>query len=273
MTVLVTRAQWGARPRKSGSNNLVANPSTTIHYEGEGWHWPWDHSTCDDKVRAMQNYHMDVRGWSDIAYNYLACPHDFLFEGRGWDHQSAANGYESANEQSFALQAMWGSAAGSKVPDNLKRALLFGIHLLQQHTSSRVIKGHRDWKSTECPGDELYAWIKAGCPAPGSPIPPSGEDMTTDASVRSIVKEELKTFFTDGNQGFEVVQAFSNFNAENLRQRIDDIGNFAANATDLVLKDDFTKLQNEVATVKELMNQQNTTLSAILNKLNGSTPS
>lgn len=265
MTTLVTRAQWGARTREQGSNNLVDNPSITIHYEGEGWQWPWDHATCDDKVRAMQAYHMNTRGWSDIAYNYLACPHNYLFEGRGWDHQSAANGYESANEQSFALQAMWGSNAGAKVPDNLKRALLYGIAVLRQHTTSKVIKGHRDWKSTDCPGDELYAWIKAGCP---SPDPVGEQDMTTDASVRSIVRDELNKQAAEGGPLHEMVQAFSGWNAENLRQRIDDIGNFAANATDLVLKDDFQSLSSKVASIVDMQGELHSKLSAILNKLN-----
>lgn len=272
MTVLVTRAEWGARPRKQGSNNLVDNPEITIHYEGEGWLWPWDHATCDDKVRAMQAYHMDGRGWSDIAYNYLACPHGYLFEGRGWYHQSSANGYVSANEQSYALQAMWGSKANAKVPDNLKRALLYGIQVLRQHTTSKVIKGHRDWKSTDCPGDELYAWIKAGCPSPDKTEPPdnSGEkDMTTDASVRQIVNDVIKMqASTEGQPLHELVQNMAIANNEYVRQMKDDFGNFAAAATDASLKDDFASLAQKVDQINDQQGEIASRLQEILNKMN-----
>jgi N-acetylmuramoyl-L-alanine amidase. len=258
MTVLVTRSQWGARPRKQGTNNLVDHPQITIHYEGEGWQWPWDHSTCDDKVRAMQDYHMNSRGWSDIAYNYLACPHDFLFEGRGFDHQSAANGYESANEQSYALQAMWGSKAGVKVPDNLKRALLFGIQVLRTHGTHRansVIKGHRDWKSTDCPGDELYAWIKAGCPTPDKTIPSTDTSKDFDVATVADLRQAIKLEAERGGSIYATVQAFSGWNAENLRQRIDDIANAAARAVDASLQDDFTGVEAAVNAAKAEINK------------------
>lgn len=266
MTILVSRAQWGARPRKQGTNELVAHPSNTIHWEGTGWKFPWDHSTCDDKVRAMQDYHMNVRGWSDIAYNYLACPHNYLFEGRGY-RQSAANGYESANKQSLAIQAMWGSAAGVAVPDNLKRALLFGIKYCQSQGSTSVVKGHRDWKQTDCPGDELYAWIKAGCPNPDVTNPPAqDEDMTTDASVRQIIKDEASK--SDGSI-YKVVQTMAIANNEYVRQMKDDFGNYAAAATDASLRDDFSELSTRVQQLVDNQNETKSTLQAILSKLNG----
>ena len=35
-------------------------------------------------VRTIQNFHMDSRGWSDIAYNWLVNDQGDIFEGRGW---------------------------------------------------------------------------------------------------------------------------------------------------------------------------------------------
>src|SRR6266496_2949555 len=85
---LITRAQWGARPRGNGSITPFTPRGVCVHWECEGWAWSWDHSTCDDKVRNIQAYHMDVKGWSDIAYNFLACPHGYVFEGRGLNRRS-----------------------------------------------------------------------------------------------------------------------------------------------------------------------------------------
>lgn len=178
MTIkLITRAQWGARPRESGSTS-IAPEGVVIHYEGDGWKFPWDHSTCDDKVRNIQAYHMDVKGWSDIAYNYLACPHGYVFEGRGWDRRSSANGDTDVNYKYFAVQCMWGIRAGAKVPNALKTAARDAIDLLRSHWphATRLL-GHRDTNQTDCPGDELYAWVKAGCPRPGIVTSPGDDDL------------------------------------------------------------------------------------------------
>lgn len=203
------------------------------------------------------------RGWSDIAYNYLACPHNYLFEGRGYDHQSSANGYESANEQSFAIQAMWGTKASVKVPDDLKRALLFAVDYLVDHGATRAIKGHRDWKSTDCPGDELYAWIKAGCPSPDSAK--DWFDMATLQDLKTAVNDVLKTqALTNGQPLHELVQMYSAFNAKH----DDQLVGTTVNATDTVLKDDFKAIADKVADLVVKQNSMQSTLDSILNKLN-----
>jgi hypothetical protein len=92
--------------------------------------------------------------------------------------------------------------------------------------------------------------------------------MTTDASVRSIVKDELTLTFKDGNPGYEAMQALAIANNEYVRQMKDDFGNYAAAATDAVLKDDFQQvtaatneklsdLSSQVATLTDLVRQLN----------------
>ncbi len=213
MTTFVSRDEWGARTRGSGTTQINPTEGVTVHYEGDGWVWPWDHSTCDDKVRAMQAYHMDIRGWSDIAYNYLGCPHNYCYEGRGYDRRSSANGNEYANSVSFAVQAMWGERAGAKVPDNLKRAVRFVIDLLRSKGgASSKLHGHRDWKSTSCPGDELYEWVKQGCPlpyvAPPTPtIPTTPEECVfTLEELGTVIDQKLQKYtVADNNHDGQVI--------------------------------------------------------------------
>ena len=77
---LVTRAQWGARPPR---NRTPLNPTgATAHWEGPHM-GVFPHTACPSKVRGIQAFHMDSRGWSDIAYNAIVCPHGYVFEGRG----------------------------------------------------------------------------------------------------------------------------------------------------------------------------------------------
>ena len=187
MTTYVPRSEWGAKPRKSGTTSITDHPSITDHYVGGGWEYPWNHSSCDDKVRAIQADHMAPesqggRGWSDIAYNELVCPHDYVYEGRGYDRRSSANGSDASNFASFAVCALWGTnSADDPLPDGLKRAFLYAHNLLRtKGGANHVVKGHRDWKSTSCPGDQIYAWIQAGCPSPDAPPEQPEDDMFTD---------------------------------------------------------------------------------------------
>lgn len=245
MTTLVSRKEWGARPRRTGSTSISKAPSVTIHWEGAGNNFPWDHASCDNMMRSIQNYHMDGRGWSDIAYNYVACPHDYLFEGRGYDRRSSANGQDSWNFESFAICALWGSNSG-KVPNALKKAINWGINYLRNNgNATSVVKGHRDWHSTDCPGDELYAWIKAG-----RPVASEGEqDMTTDASVRQIIREEIAASVEDGGVLHEMVQGYAAFGA----LHTDQVEAGTAGDVDNALKDDFLSVKNQLADVKGLV--------------------
>lgn len=273
---LVTRAQWGARAPRPRTTSISSHPSITVHWEGAGWKWPWDHSTCDNKVRGIQDYHMDGRGWSDIAYNYVNCPHGYTYEGRGYDERSSANGTDAFNFASFATQAMWGSNADAKVPNALKDAILFSMAILRDKgNATAVVKGHRDWHSTDCPGDELYAWVKAGCPDPTPPV--VFEDAKVDAGMAlsqeatrqiattmiAVLDQEVK----DGQSLHELVQTYSAFNADNTRQNVDQAEgeiNEVSSEVDLVLKDDFATMNAKLADISGLMATTNDLLRQLL---------
>lgn len=203
---LITRAQWGARPRGDGSVTPFTPRGVAVHYEGEGWAWPWAHSTCDDKVRQIQAYHMDGRGWSDIAYNFLACPHGYVFEGRGLNRRSSANGTWDANTWWYAVQCMWGTRSGS-VPELLLSAARDAIDYCRaKGGAGQELRGHRDLHSTDCPGDQLYAWTHRGAPrpaitTPGDVKPPPSTkdiiDMATQAEVAEAVSDGIRAYMRD----------------------------------------------------------------------------
>jgi hypothetical protein len=163
---LVTRAEWGARPPDSTTGLSV--DTDTDHWGGPGFGAAFPHSSCATKVRAWQNFHMDSRGWTDIAYNAVACPHGYLFEGRGRGRRSAANGTNDGNSGSYATCYLGGE--GDVFTDDAKRAMRASGNWLTRAGSRRL--GHRDWKSTACPGDTIYGWVHAGQPISVTIPPP-----------------------------------------------------------------------------------------------------
>jgi len=156
----ISRAQWGARAPKSTGNAIGAHPlGVAVHYS-EGNLGSSPDSLCDDKVRGIQRYHMDTKGWADIAYTFLVCPHGNIFEGRGTGKGSAANGTTRANLDYYAVCALGG-------PKDTPSVLMLAgigdaIGLCRKAGAALKVIGHRDLFPTACPGTALYAYVTAG---------------------------------------------------------------------------------------------------------------
>ncbi len=160
---LVTRAEWGARAPE-GITRLDNPGGVTFHYEGPHM-GEFPHDSCASKVRGIQKFHMDVRGWTDGAYNFIVCPHGYVFVMRGNDVRSAANGTNTGNSSSHAICALIGEN------DRLTPELIIGLldardYMMFGGTGARVWS-HRDWKATACPGSPIHNWVQSGMPRPG----------------------------------------------------------------------------------------------------------
>ena len=166
---LITRAQWGARaPRARPAEDFTGG---TAHWEGPHM-GTFPHASCPAKVRGIQAFHMDARGWSDIAYNYVPCPHGYVFEGRGQGVRSAANGTNAGNDADGAVCYLGGE--GDPFTPEGAAAMADALHLV---SPGGLRHAHRDWKPTACPGDTIAAWVHS--PAALTPGADQGEDDVT----------------------------------------------------------------------------------------------
>lgn len=179
MVTMVDRAGWRARDPQ-GVTPLRARPAgVKVHYLG-GHVEPGiirDHRVCVRLVRSVQVNHMDTRLWADIGYTALACPHSQVFVGRGPGAVCAANG-RALNARHYAVAALLGQTGSREPTDGLLVGLCDAIDWLRglpegQMPAGFEVLGHRDGYATDCPGDPLYAWVKAGAIRPGTVPPPS----------------------------------------------------------------------------------------------------
>lgn len=165
---LVRRSEWGARAPRS-RQPLVPSFGTTVHWEGPHM-GSFEHGQCAQKVRQIQNFHMDTRGWVDIAYTALVCPHGWAYEGRWVSTRTAANGTTAGNSSAYALCYLGG--VGDPFTTAAQRAVRTVVDWLDRHGGAGPGRNcHRDWKSTECPGDTICTWVRAGLPTPAAPAP------------------------------------------------------------------------------------------------------
>lgn len=165
---IVGRAGWGAvAPRKPLS--YVA-PSKrryfVVHHSG---------APSSQSVSAIQSWCINGRGFNDIDYNFLVRgTTGEIYEGRGWD----AVGAHTTN---FNTTGVGICIIGN---DELSDAAKASVRWLYEQYTKRCgrpleIKGHRQLATTGtvCPGDDVFAWVAAGMPAP------AGADVGDNVTV------------------------------------------------------------------------------------------
>lgn len=165
---IISRAGWGARaPRSRETVSWSKRTGFMGHYSA---------ASASQTVREIQNFHMDTRGWSDIGYNFLInSVTGKVYEGRGWTVLGAhCKGYNTPN---IGVCVIGKDRAGIKdVSDAARRSFKALYEEAQERKGGKLtLLGHRDHGSTDCPGDELYAWIHAGLPIVGQPTNTPGK--------------------------------------------------------------------------------------------------
>jgi len=162
---LVTRKEWGARPPSAITPLAPAAVRfLVVHYSAMDADERRRHSECAARVRGIQRYHqtsdqLAPGGAADVGYNWLVCRHGYVFVGRGWRRRSAATG--PANGFSVAVCFLGNDSAGrDDVTPRGRRAIRDVLAFCERNAPNlEGVRGHRDFMSTSCPGDELYAFV------------------------------------------------------------------------------------------------------------------
>lgn len=153
---IITRAEWGARPPKT-TPRKIATPTPEL----------WLHHTASPdggaaRVRAIQNYHMDTRGWNDIAYSFLINGAGLVFEGRG---PGIAGGHtKNHNTISHAICVLGHYDQTAPTPASIAAVVELARYGHDKGWwPQKFTGGHRDASgaNTSCPGRYLYTKLPA----------------------------------------------------------------------------------------------------------------
>ncbi|XP_064640049.1 peptidoglycan recognition protein 1-like [Lineus longissimus] len=156
----VTRQGWHARPPKSTSPLNTPVGMVFIHHSA--MMRCSDVNTCAAQVRAIQNFHMDVRGWDDIGYSFLVGEDGNVYEGRGWDRIGAHTyGYNDVAIGICVMGDFTTVTPNTQALDAVKNLIACGVRDSKVTTDYKLY-GHRDSKKshTECPGQAFYDLIR-----------------------------------------------------------------------------------------------------------------
>ncbi len=164
-----SRAYWGARATRCTTQSVSKNKIAVHHtvtprtYAG----------TYAARVRQIQAFHMDGRGWCDIGYHFMVTADGTLWEARPVHLNGAhVGGYNMGNVGvsfigCFHPTSECNNMGGKTPPERMVQQGARLIARIASHygisRSSSTVKGHRDHPSqwTSCPGDNLHARLPA----------------------------------------------------------------------------------------------------------------
>ena len=166
--VIYSPASWGTRKPKRKAE-IFDGPLEYIivhHSAGPAPSVDKEHAT----IQSIQSWHMGHNEWADIGYNFIVCPSGHIYQGRQGPMFRLVVGAHcyGHNEGSVGICCLgdYGKAAPPEAMLDSLVWLLDKLHFMYCVDNlppakwfSRVVKGHRDLGTTECPGDKLYALL------------------------------------------------------------------------------------------------------------------
>jgi len=172
---IISRTSWGASASKYGYTYAQVTGAMIHHTAGSNTYTEAD---VPGILRSIQAYHMNSRGWNDIAYNVLVDKFGRAWEGRGGGVDKAvqgghAYGVTNARTTGVSLIGNYQTATpASAMLDTAERVIAwkFAVHGVDPYgttygsggqdggsTFLNAISGHRDENATDCPGQYVYS--------------------------------------------------------------------------------------------------------------------
>ena len=167
-----TRSDWGARPA-SHVNPLDYSQvrDLIVHYPGTASPIARDDESIRRALRGWQDYHIDKKGWSDLAYNVAVDQMGRVWEGRGYDRRDGATSGRGGTSMSILAMVGNDEAPTDLMLSGILRVITEG----KRRAPNAAVGPHSRYVSTSCPGDALRGWLQAGHPTPSGL--PSGVEL------------------------------------------------------------------------------------------------
>jgi len=215
---ICSRSCWGSRSTGTPVQMSALNRAIIHHTAGAS---DYNVSSINDskaKVRAVQNIHMDVNGWSDVGYHFLFDKLGNSFEGRrnslnkSWRPRGAHDG---ANTNSFGFSNLgYYHPPYNHTITAAQKSMLYDVIAWRMpngwspygagsYNGKTVgyLDGHRDVKATACPGDTIYNNIIGTNHSSGEARDEVDARIQGTAGTATIVDNSDSDFSTTGSWG------------------------------------------------------------------------
>ena len=155
---VISRAQWGAR--NTGSCGSAHNPDyLTVHHTSTPNN---DSLSPAARMRQMQAFHIDTRGWCDFAYHFTVGIDGKVYQGRNPDETGAHVGnWNTGNVGVSVVGTFIDFSPRQSQLDALTSISRWIVDRYAIPKSRNNIRGHKEWPghtSNDCPG-LLLPWL------------------------------------------------------------------------------------------------------------------
>ena len=159
--VIISRSEWGARPPTHGYSLHPYYIKLTLHHAAG-----FSADNIDEgkeQLRAIQDLHQFVRGWSDIGYHFVVDKAGNIYQGRP---ETVIGAHVLNNNTGNIGVCVLGCYhppelyCGDWLTDATTNSLvaLYGWVSGEYNYDPNILKGHRDYpyNETSCPGNNVY---------------------------------------------------------------------------------------------------------------------
>ncbi|MEU6643243.1 N-acetylmuramoyl-L-alanine amidase [Saccharomonospora sp. NPDC046836] len=236
--VIYRTSDWGARAPRAPIEVLNRKPTyIVVHHTVEpGNSTNYSRQRALQISRDIQNFHMDTRGWIDSGQQFTISRGGYITEGRHRSYEALRSGNRHVmganvgnhNSEVIGIENE-GLYTSVDVPEAQWESLVRMVAYIasQYGIAPEFIRGHRDFMTTQCPGDMLYARLPELREAVGAELDlPVREAATwpllrpgdTGENVRiaqQLLREQGNDLAVDGVFGPRTRDAVATFAAAN----------------------------------------------------------
>ena len=153
---VISRAEWGAVDATEGYVPHVPD-RITLHHDGAEFH-----GGAVARMRALQSWSRRVRGWVDIPYHFLVDREGHIYEGRPLEYVGdTATEYDPTGHALITVMGNYNTQETNQA--QLAAIVDLASWLCYEYTiPPQMIRGHRDYAATSCPGTNLYRYLTNG---------------------------------------------------------------------------------------------------------------
>ncbi len=199
---LLKRKDWGAKQPKSSFSKLSDIKGLVVHWSA----YPTALSKTEEltQIKQIQDLHQNDRGWNDIAYNFCVGDSGTIYEARGFENRSAAQGGNTRDEINYNnrhyVAVCW--LGGSNPDDQPSKEAVAAVKDLWRKVGGEL-RPHSSFKATNCPGNMWRQWIDNRLPF--VPKEAQAAEVVKEATRFTLIKKTHK------EQNVEPVQIMLNF--------------------------------------------------------------
>lgn len=155
-SLVISRTDWGARDPNKVCGSEHSPYRMTIHHTASP---SSDGGDPAERMREIQAFHIDNRGWCDIGYHFVVSQSGKIFQGRSTEKRTGAHvGGENTGNIGISLIGNFeNQTVGSDQFQATTRIVNWVHETYSIPLDRQSVKGHREWpgQGTSCPGTNL----------------------------------------------------------------------------------------------------------------------